>query len=220
MGVPFDTIQKLENGGGQGYTGKQAGDGNAFQRILNEVEQARKLGMTAREYAMSKGAPSSLTDAEAASLDLYNLKGFKDEADQAAGTDELIDKAVKNWNGTDTKWTPANDGAGDKAKNLIGKDFEGYLTNKFGGNGSFSRSGRDFDGGVDNRWWEAKSGQYWDMLENKPNQFAKFKSDMGHRLKIAAENNATYELFSNTPIPQAVKEWLNKKGIPFTELLD
>ena len=43
---------------------------------------------------------------------------------------------------------------------------------------------------------------------------------MGHRLKIANENSATYELFSNTPIPEAIKQWLIKKGIPFTELLD
>ena len=127
MGVPFDTIQKLENGSGQGYTGKQAGDGNAFQRILNEVEQARKLGMTAREYAMSKGVPSSLTDAEAASLDLYNLKGFKDDADQTAGTDELIDKAVENWNSTDTKGNNTNEGAGDAG---IGKTGQGIQLEK------------------------------------------------------------------------------------------
>ena len=41
---------------------------------------------------------------------------------------------------------------------------------------------------------------------------------MGDRLKIAKENGAT--LFSNTPIPQSIKAWLTKKGIPFTEFLD
>ena len=130
------------------------------------------------------------------------------------------ERFVDGSNGKDAEGGPSAEGAGEKAKGLIGKDFEDYLTNKFGGNGSFSESGRDFDGGIENRWWEAKSGQYWDLLINNPSQFAKFKSDMGHRLKIAVENNATYELFSNTPIPQTVKEWLNKKGIPFTELLD
>lgn len=49
---------------------------------------------------------------------------------------------------------------------------------------------------------------------------ANFKSDMGDRLRIATENGATYELFSNTPIPELIKEWLTKKGISFTELLD
>lgn len=29
-----------------------------------------------------------------------------------------------------------------------------------------------------------------------------------------------YELFSNVPIPDTIKAWLIKKGIPFTEILD
>lgn len=43
---------------------------------------------------------------------------------------------------------------------------------------------------------------------------------MGDRLRIATENGATYELFSNTPIPASIKRWLDKKGIAYTELLD
>lgn len=43
---------------------------------------------------------------------------------------------------------------------------------------------------------------------------------MGARLKIATENGASYELFSNTPIPESIKEWLTKKGIPFTEIFE
>ncbi len=106
------------------------------------------------------------------------------------------------------------------AKGLIGHDYEDFLTENIGGNGSFSMGGRDFDGGLSNRWWEAKSGQYWDMLEDDPKMLEKFKSDMGDRLRIAKENDATYELFSNTPISDKVKEWLSKKGIEFTETLD
>lgn len=49
------------------------------------------------------------------------------------------------------------------------------------------------------------------MLETNPNKLAKFKSDMGDRLRIATENGATYELFSNTPIPSSIKQWLDKK---------
>ena len=78
----------------------------------------------------------------------------------------------------------------------------------------------EFDGGLGNRWWEAKSGQYWDMLEKNPSKMTKFKSDMGDRLRIAEQNGASYELFSNTPIPDSVKTWLTKKGIVFTEILD
>ena len=58
------------------------------------------------------------------------------------------------------------------------------------------------------------------MLENNPNKLAKFKSDMGDRLRIAAQNNASYEIFSNTPIPNSIKMWLTKKGIHYTEILD
>lgn len=106
------------------------------------------------------------------------------------------------------------------SQGLIGHDFEDYLTDTVGGNGSFSVGGREFDGGIGNRWWEAKSGNYWNMLEENPSKLAKFKSDMGDRLRIATENGATYEVFSNTPIPDSIKQWLTKKGIPFTELLD
>ena len=42
---------------------------------------------------------------------------------------------------------------------------------------------------------------------------------MGERKKIADGHGATLEVFSNTPIPDVVKEWLTEKGIPFTEIL-
>lgn len=114
--------------------------------------------------------------------------------------------------------TPLDDN-GKSAKGLIGKDFEDYLTNEIGGNGSFSMGGRDFDGGIGNRWWEAKSGQYWDLIMENPKKMDLFKSSMGDRLRIAKDHGATYELFSNTTIPQSIKDWLTKKGIPFTEIL-
>ena len=56
-------------------------------------------------------------------------------------------------------------------KGLIGHTFEDYLTNTIGGNGSFSMGGKDFDGGIGNRFREAKSGQYWDMLETNPKNY-------------------------------------------------
>jgi len=111
-------------------------------------------------------------------------------------------------------------GTGKRAKGLVGLDFEDFLTKKLGGNGSFSKGGRDFDGGIGNRWWEAKSGEFWDMLGNDAKKLEKFKSDMGARLRIAKDNGATYELFSKTAVPQNVKEWLDKKGMGVTEFLD
>lgn len=70
-------------------------------------------------------------------------------------------------------------------------------------------------------WFEAKSGKYWqDQIKNNSNGFDKFKSDMGARLRIAKDNGVSYELFSNTPIPQNVKNWLDKKGIKYYEILN
>ena len=79
---------------------------------------------------------------------------------------------------------------------------------------------RDIDGGVGNTWWEAKSGQYWEMIMSKPKLLGKFKSDMGARLRIATDYNKIYQLHSNAPIPKPVQTWLDKKGITYFEHLD
>ena len=114
-----------------------------------------------------------------------------------------------------------DEGVGNrKVQELIGHDFEDYLTQNIGGEGSFSKGGRDFDGGIGNRWWEAKSGGYWDLIMNNPKKMELFKSSMGDRLRIAKNNGATYELITNSPIPEEVKAWLTKKGIPYKEILD
>lgn len=38
---------------------------------------------------------------------------------------------------------------------------------------------------------------------------------MTSRQKMAKDHGATYELHSNTPIPQNTKNWLDKKGIKY-----
>ena len=144
---------------------------------------------------------------------------------QRNGSGSSSSEAEKSDEGAEISESGVNiRGAGDEgrisAKGLIGHDFEDYLSKTIGGEGSFSVGGRDFDGGIGNRWWEAKSGNYWSLLEENPNKLTKFQSDMGDRLRIATENGATYEIFSNTPIPESIKQWLTKKGIAFTELLD
>ena len=135
---------------------------------------------------------------------------------QRSGSGSSSSEAEKSDEGAEISESGVNiRGAGDEwrisAKGLIGHDFEDYLSKTIGGEGSFSVGGRDFDGGIGNHWWEAKSGNYWSMLEENPNKLAKFKSDMGDRLRIATENGATYEIFSNTPIPESIKQWLPKK---------
>jgi hypothetical protein len=109
------------------------------------------------------------------------------------------------------------------AKGLIGHGYEDFLAKSIdGASGAFKAGGREFDGAYDGGkiWFEAKSGRYWEDIVSSEKGLAKFKSDMGDRLRIATENNATYELFSNTVIPNDVKEWLTKKGIKYTETLE
>ncbi|WAI47138.1 RHS repeat-associated core domain-containing protein [Pseudomonas triclosanedens] len=102
-----------------------------------------------------------------------------------------------------------------------GKEFEAYLHETLGGTGSFYYKGREFDGayGKDNKiWYEAKSGRYWqDYAAENTAGLTKFKSDIGAHKRIANDAGATYEVHSNTPIPQHIKDWLTKKGIPFRE---
>ena len=109
------------------------------------------------------------------------------------------------------------------AKGLVGHDFEDYLHNVIGGESRYikgSTAGRDFDGAFGNRGYEAKSGNYWNKLLQDKSIELKFKQKMAEGLKIAQEYGATYEVFSNSPIPDSIKEWLTKKGIPFTEILN
>ena len=102
-------------------------------------------------------------------------------------------------------------------RRLRGKDFESWLQKRFGGEPGFQKGGRDFDGAIGNRWFEAKSGRYWLDRTSSMDGFNRFKSDMGDRLRIAREHNATYELHSNSPIPDKVKEFLDRKGIKYFE---
>ena len=98
-----------------------------------------------------------------------------------------------------------------------GKTFEDFIIKKLGGRGSFNVGGREFDGAVGNVWYEAKSGQFWDMLLTNKDKLNRFREGMGRGLRIARDNGATYHLHSNTPIPRIIKKWLTEKGIPFTE---
>ena len=165
------------------------------KRYLDFLENGSREGLTSAELAGVEKADALLVSRKVEYEDVWDLRNVGD----------LLESGSKG---------------GTLAKGLIGHDFEDYLSKIIGGEGSFSVGGRDFDGGIDSRWWEAKSGNYWSMLEENPNKLTKFKSDMGDRLRIATENSATYEIFSNTPIPESIKQWLTKKGITFTELLD
>jgi hypothetical protein len=102
-------------------------------------------------------------------------------------------------------------------RGLVGADFEKWLHTEMKAGGTFKVGGREFDGAIGSRWIEAKSGRYWTDHAQPGAGFEKFKSDIGSKLRIAAENNATLEVHSNTPIPQHVQDWLTKKGVSFFE---
>ncbi|HAE6952235.1 TPA_asm: RHS repeat-associated core domain-containing protein, partial [Salmonella enterica subsp. enterica serovar Infantis] len=108
----------------------------------------------------------------------------------------------------------------DSAQGLIGVDFEDYLHEHLGGKGNFKSGGREFDGAYgtdDSIWYEAKSGRYWQDRAQPGKGFDKFKSDVGDHARIARANGASFEVYSNTPIPEHVKGWLDSKDIPYKE---
>ena len=83
----------------------------------------------------------------------------------------------------------------------MGHDFEAYLHQTIGGESQYikgSTAGRDFDGVFGTRWYEAKSGNYWNKLLQDKSIERKFKQKMAEGLKIAQEHGATYELFSKS----------------------
>jgi hypothetical protein len=83
---------KDAKGGKIGAAGESTGDTgyDAYLKMLDEVKKARESGMTAREYAKSKGIPSTLSDEEAAVLDKYGVKMLDDGAgDSAPGKVEV-----------------------------------------------------------------------------------------------------------------------------------
>ena len=120
-------------------------------------------------------------------------------AKQADALEEGAD-AMKNalGNAADAKDELIEGGTGSKgtgeipeqpsAKGLIGKDFEDYLHEVIGGESKYikgSNAGRDFDGVVGNRWYEAKSGNYWNTLLNDKKVEQNFKRKMVEALRIA-----------------------------------
>ncbi|QYC45478.1 hypothetical protein Nocox_39675 [Nonomuraea coxensis DSM 45129] len=66
-------------------------------------------------------------------------------------------------------------------------------------------------------WYEAKSGTFWEQVLKDHKRMESFKGKMGEAVKIARENNARFEIISEKAIPESIKQWLTKKGIPFRE---
>ena len=82
----------------------------------------------------------------------------------------------------------------------------------------FFSGGRQLDGSVGNRWWEAKSSNYWDDILTNQKKLDNFKSTGPQCKQIAQSNGATYEIITNGQIPGTIKTWLDSKGIAYIEL--
>ncbi len=76
---------------GHSETGYNGND--PILKMLSDLNQARASGMTAREFALNKGVPSTLSDADAAILDEFDFKLFADDA--AKRTESDWDNAFK-----------------------------------------------------------------------------------------------------------------------------
>jgi len=103
---------------------------------------------------------------------------------------------------------------------LAGRSFEGWMQKALGGSGPFKMGGREFDGAMGRVWYEAKGAPYWNDMAEGSSKLEKFKSDMGSRLRIAKDNDASYQLFTNGEIPDHVKSWLDNKGIPYQQVVE
>jgi len=60
------------------------------------------------------------------------------------------------------------------------------------------------------RWWETKSGRYWEDHAGPGPRSDKFNSDIDSRLKNALNKRSTIDLRSNTAMPDHATSWLDK----------
>jgi guanyl-specific ribonuclease Sa len=137
-----EIVTTLKGTGDPGY--------DAYLKMLDEAEKANKSGITAREFAKSKGIPSTLSDAEAAILEKYGVKMLYDGA--GGGTPGAAGEGAQaggnaGKNAGDVLQT-AGDAAKEAAKNAekikpgkiedlldnVKNSYNGYLNNGWQGN--------------------------------------------------------------------------------------
>lgn len=102
-----------------------------------------------------------------------------------------------------------------------GEAYEKYLNSKFNGHPNFKVGGREFDGSytsdVDGTdvWYEAKSGEALNKITNDPDKLRRFTSNTGQQAALARQAGARFAVVSENPIPEPIRLWLDKKGIPY-----
>ncbi|MET7302798.1 RHS repeat-associated core domain-containing protein [Embleya sp. NPDC005575] len=103
-----------------------------------------------------------------------------------------------------------------------GDAYEKYLMDTLNGEKAFSSGGRQYDGAFvvegspRKTWYEAKSGGFWQLLQENAPRKAKFFSTEGQKLRIATDNDADFLIISENPIPAEFTDWFTRKGIPYT----
>jgi hypothetical protein len=100
-----------------------------------------------------------------------------------------------------------------------GRIYELRLMKELGAADGFKAGKRQFDGKYTANgkeiWYEAKSGNYWQLALSDPKVLAKFQGNAGEELKIANSNGADFMIYSENEIPQEIRNWLDKKGIKY-----
>ncbi len=109
-----------------GYSDTGYNGNDPILKMLSDLNQARASGMTAREFALNKGVPSTLNDADAAILDEFDFKLLADDA--AKSTESDWDSAFKDAL-ADQANTGGGAGAGDNLNFKSWDDFSGYIQN-------------------------------------------------------------------------------------------
>jgi hypothetical protein len=111
---------------------------------------------------------------------------------------------------------PEEEPSGGRKAQRRGRKYEEDLVQKLGGRDEFSEGGRQFDGAYEEDgaevWYEAKSGDYWELAQRNAKVMEKFRSNLGDARRIAMANGKKFTLISENPIPQDIMEWLTKKG--------
>ncbi|WP_333766608.1 hypothetical protein [Streptomyces sp. IBSBF 2435] len=111
---------------------------------------------------------------------------------------------------------PEEEPSGGRKAQQRGRKYEEELVQKLGGRDEFSEGGRQFDGAYDEDgaevWYEAKSGEYWELAQRNAKVMEKFRSNLGDARRIAMASGKNFCLISENPIPQDIVEWLTKKG--------
>ncbi|MFE3329865.1 hypothetical protein [Streptomyces sp. NPDC059176] len=126
-----------------------------------------------------------------------------------------VEKAVKEVEELQSKGRIAQQ-RGDRYEDFLHEKLKGLPGEK--GRPGFKHETRQYDGRYvddagDEIWYEAKSGKYWERINSTPKDMEKFRGNTPDAKRRAEAAGKKYKVISEGPIPDNIKEWLDKKGI-------